>query len=282
MRIEGVLTLAFLFAFAGELLSRSLDSPFVAVVAATNSCALTGISPRRYEVNLCTSYSLTEGCCLAGVDATVRSSLVGITNNGVAECQMASNHIMALMSDIRAWMCMPCSRNEPRYRFLLKDGDIHIGGLAPPNPAADPEAYGWRVCKSFLYGSNRLQGVWGGDGSKYDNCGLNLPSCNQVSMVAYDSSTSSWTTEAAGSCSDSGYVIPSVAFGGSETPAEQILLRIPSAISDFTFFVVDETDPLYDSNTAPCLASVNGALGTSISFVVVGLMVFAATTLASM
>jgi hypothetical protein len=181
---------------------------------------------------------------------------------GGAGCGLSKHSVRAAYSQLRAWACFACDPNEPKYRLRTKIGDLHLGGKVKPALSAGDSDFTWRVCKSFLYGTNRSKGLWGGTAAQYDSCGLLTGTCVKSPVYNNTSQDFSATTPTCATpeeLSSSELVVPSVAFQSYEDPAAVMLSLLSQTIADFKFVVVDDTDPSFDGSKTPCFGSSSGS-----------------------
>lgn len=203
-----------------------------------------------------------DSCCTPGNDALAKEKFFDFVDNGPG-CSPSDHHIRATYREIRDFICLGCDPREPQYRFLAINGDAHLpGGANQPDPAAAPTEFVWRVCASFLYGPDGRSGLWGGDGGKYDKCGVNLRTpCSAHTLVGYDSVNQQFVDSGKGVlpadlfCGDD-TVIPSSEYGMSapnqRAAAREFLSVLPQWLPDFRFVITNDSAPDFNYNATPC------------------------------
>lgn len=224
---------------------------------ATNHCIATGMLPNKhFHLRFCGESYPHQRCCSSSTDTQNRESYVALTSTDAATCGPSSPASHKAMKEIRDFLCLPCDPHEPSYRYKQFDGDLHLGGQAPPNPDADPEEWAWRICKTFIFGKDGKSGMWGADGSKFNECGYSAAQCKNAAYLEYDENSSTWIRNFPETCTfpaDSGPVFPSLFYSGTELQkAAQVLQDAWSAVNNFAFYVVDDQHPSYSYDEAPC------------------------------
>lgn len=242
-------------------------------------CASTGLLPAETDgLEFCSQFT-EKACCVPGTDATAMAWYMDAMNLGQS-CSPSKHSVKATYKELREAMCLPCNPREPEFRFQIKYGDIAAGGIIPPDPSAAEDAFGYRMCRTWMYGADGNGGLWGTNGSRYDKCGLNVVELCQVStQVSYNPNTGLWedSGETAYRDCDEGVIIPSVEFASEDEPAAAFLsnfqVELPYA---FEFVVVDDTSPLFNATLTPCFNSASwGGWGpaTIVAFATILLLV---------
>lgn len=223
----------------------------------TNSCYATGGQPNSFfHLPFCGEVYSGKRCCPSQVDLQNRETYMTLTMSDSATCGPADPVVYRSMSEIRHFMCLPCDPQEPTFRYLQRDGDLHLGGQAPPNDEADPDEWGWRICQSFIFGKDRKSGLWGVDGDKFNKCGYSAVDCKNVVFLEYDNETESWLRHFPGPCdfiNDDTAIFPGRFYDGTELQKAALVLQdVWSAVDDFAFYFIDDYDPSYRFEDAPC------------------------------
>lgn len=244
-------------------LTAALDNTFF--FNRTNYCFMTATLPTKSENGLEFCYTHNpHACCLPATDANIRDAFEKITELG-AGCSRTKHSVKATYRELREFACLPCMREEPQYRYRTQIGDAHLpGGQNPPDSTAAATKYTWRVCRSFLYGFDGKSGLWGGDGKKYDACGVKqMSSCTSQHQWGFDPRLNSGAggfvesdqlvldLDPMAVCGDN-LIIPSVEFAEASDPAEQMLGLLAMEIPDFSFVVTNDSDPDFRFNETPC------------------------------
>lgn len=232
----------------------------LACVAASGSDALCHSSGRRpltpYGLELCYMHS-HRGCCLSGFDTQYIVPAYEAVLPPGAGCGAGSQRAYASMYALRRFLCLPCDPSEPLYRLRSVDGDIAKGGIVPPSTNSQPSEFTWRVCRSFLYGKpGSVRGLWGDDGSRYDECGVVLQTCPATPLFNVDSGQFSFPPTTCPTGTE--LVLPSVTLAESTDPGVELLLRVAQTMPDFQMVIVDDSDPAFDPAKTPCFGQSDG------------------------
>lgn len=189
-----------------------------------------------------------NSCCVPGNDLAAENAFYALVGTG-AGCSTSEHVVRATNNELRDFLCLGCDPKEPTYRYLGSKGDKDKGGVLDGDASLAPDQYVWRICASFLYGKDNKTGLWGGDGSKFNRCGLQIPQ-NGSAVLTF----------------------PQAEYGldapDQQTAAKLFLSVIPQWIPGFMYQVVDDTDPLYNWTAAPCFRGTNAAMGHATLFVV--------------
>lgn len=259
---------------AAPLLALLVVSLSVPVTATSDDgiCHTTGIPPKvPFALDVCYMHS-HNACCLTGYDKEIKNAYSAIISGG-SGCKPGAQRIRALLYSLLRYLCIPCDPNEPSYRFESVIGDQVDGGVVPPSLNSLPGELTWRVCQSFLYGPpGKHQGIWGVNGSHYDDCGIVLQSC--LSTPIFNMETQRFTSPSPNCSSESDLLIPSVAFRNSPNPALEMLSLIAQTMADFQIVVVNDSDPAYNYEKTPCFGRSSAASHHSAFSVVVSLALF--------
>jgi hypothetical protein len=171
-------------------------------------------------------------CCTPANDADAKAAFVAFTSLG-SGCAPADHRIRSAYREVRRFSCLACDPKEPRYRVSSLLGDTGAGGTIAADPAARPGDFVWRICLSFFFGKDGKSGLWGGDGRKFDACGIRAP---------------------AGSATT--FSLPSVAFAGMAQAdlAAAFVQQLPTILANFSAVVVNDSDPNFNYTNTPCFA----------------------------
>eukprot|EP00760_Papus_ankaliazontas_P011374 PhM_4_TR1473/c0_g1_i1/m.5075 len=235
-----------------------------------------------------------NSCCVPQLDSDAMEIYGNTVNLGLS-CSVSKHSIKVTYHPIREWFCLGCDPNEPKYRFKKSVGDKHLaGGQHDPDTSADSKAVTWRVCKSFLTGTDGNSGLWGNGGHMYDQCGILMENpCNGGKQVVWNPKMNNGDGAVTATqnpvldgwdpfmCGDN-LIIPSKEYINSENAGKEFLAAMaPPGFGDvdFSFVVTDDTkaDFVYDST--PCFRGLSGALGLLPSLTLTMMMVVVAVLL---
>jgi hypothetical protein len=265
------LALACLSCVAVQMVAGIPDSFFV---TRPEKCLASTQNPKKpLPLEFCHFHN-DNSCCTPGNDAIAKDAFYGLLAVGYG-CSASDHNVRATYSEVRHFMCMGCHPEEPTYRFRLTDGD---GGNIAADPAAAPDSFAWRVCESFLQGRDLTSGLWGADATKYDRCGVNMPStCQGVPFAGYDTSTSSFvystdTYVPPGANCGSEMIYPKAEYGADaesqRQAAQQFLAALPQWLPNFKFVIVNDTQPGFNYTATPCFRGGSSAMGRFIGVAV--------------
>lgn len=263
------------FVLAGILIvcCSSLEAQYF--IDNNHTCFVSGLPPSTPAgTDFCTDFA-SLSCCLPGFDVnTVQEAFFGLIPQGPG-CGSSKHSVRAAYSALRSFSCLPCDPREPEYRFRSQIGDIVNGGVVPASPTAADDEFTWRICKTFLYGRERgtlKRGLWGRNASHFTTCGLMLPQCKS-SRVYNTTSETFIDLDPACKSEDVDLLIPTLAFGGFDDPAVEMLSYVPQSIGGFQFVVVDDEDPSFSFSSTPCFGSDSAASSKIVSMGAVLLVV---------
>jgi hypothetical protein len=230
-------------------------------VTKTDRCWVTGLQPKNpFPLEVCFWFN-DNSCC----NPTTDQKVAGVFDGLIAGpgCAPMGHRVKSTYKEILQFLCMPCDPLEPKYRFRLRDGDT-IGQIAAD--ASQPaDAFGWKICKSFVQGINNMSGLWGTNGTRYDICGLTLGDSIVTPSVEYADDTDTSV--------DKQY-----------TAATRFLTAVAGLMwtrPNFTVSIVDDTVANYNFTGSPCYGRrtadrPNGALGAAM-MIVLAVATFLAT-----
>lgn len=217
----------------------------------TNYCfASTQPAQKPFPLEFC--YWLNDNsCCVPGTDLVAENAFYGMVSTG-AGCSPSDHKVRAINNEMRDFLCMPCDPNEPSYRFLTAVGDMAAGGVNGPSASAAPDDFTWRICASFLYGKDDKSGLWGGDGSKFDQCGVLLQTGNATSAQM---------------------IFPRAEYGdvadNQHQAAQNFLSVLPMWLPGFSFVITDDiTNTSFNYTATPCFRGTNSASSKAIAMAV--------------
>ena len=205
-----------------------------------------------------------NSCCTPGNDALAKDKFYQLLDIGPG-CAPSDHWVRATYAELRDFFCMGCHPSEPKYRFQTLVGDAHLGGENAPDLTVGSDDFTWRICASWLYDK-----VWGADGSKFDQCGINLRTpCSDHTQVGYDPSTGNFVASSVSVlpedlfCGDD-TVIPSSEYGipnenDSQAAARAFLSILPQWLPDFKFVVVNDSAVGFNYTLTPCFGYASGA-----------------------
>jgi hypothetical protein len=254
----------------------------------TSCMASTVESKKPRPLEFCYQYN-RDSCCTPGNDAAAKDAFLTMVEAG-AGCSPSDHSVRAAYREVRDFICMGCHPHEPLFRFQASVGDEHVGGTVAPNPAASDDAFVWRVCGSWLYGLDDNSGLWGGDGRKFDECGINLPTpCEGTPVMSFDSTTNTWVTgpsNAISPDSDCGtdIIFPRSEYGpyasSQKHAARMFLAALPQWLPNFNFVVVNDTQYGFNHSATPCFRGNYVASATSFAVAFTVVLAIAATVIA--
>jgi hypothetical protein len=195
-----------------------------------------------------------NSCCTSSNEDDIINYFQSAAGGLGAACSPSKHENKLNYWHVREWLCMECDPKEPTYRFLTRQGDIHLGGTTEGDPTAETTDFTWRVCKSFVYGKDGKGGLWGGDGKKYDDCGIkvqtNCEDAKQVYFVVSNNVTGEGEVVVSEQpvlagwdpymCGDSA-ITPSVEYSDLDEPAIAFMTAISPPSFDPPFVVIDDT-----------------------------------------
>merc|ERR1719333_1029036 len=203
-----------------------------------------------------------NSCCTPGNDALALEKFFILMDIGPG-CSPSEHSVRATYTEVRDYMCLGCHPDEPKFRYSERQGDAHLpGGTNAPNVNASADSFVHRICASFLYGKDGTKGLWGGNGSKFDACGINMPApCSDFRQVGYDGVSKQFVTSetAVGPLDiDCGgdVVFPSNEYGADASDqraaARAFIAALPQWLPDFKFVVVNDSAPNFNYTATPC------------------------------
>ena len=207
-----------------------------------------------------------RSCCNPGHDQAASGAFFGMLAAGPG-CAPMNQKVRATYREARELLCMPCDPLEPRFRVRRNIGDAHLGGSIAADPTAAENAFTWRICLSFVFGKpNDVGGLWGLDGSKYDDCGMQVQNdCNSRTQVTVNPATGALVDTGVSVAPDgiscgATFVVPSTEFANeTETGTDAQMSSMQRFVSkmphwmqtpDFTF--VDDLAARFVWNNTPC------------------------------
>lgn len=238
-------------------------------------CIVSARPPKKpLGLEFCSSYN-NKACCIPQLDKDIMEVFSKMTDLGIT-CSNSKHQIKITYMPIKEWMCLMCDPDEPRYRFLAKKGDAHLpGGQQEGDPNATTTKLKWRVCKTFLQGSDGMSGIWGRDGTMYDQCGILFENpCGDGKQVVWNPREKNGEGDVFATensvlqgwdpfmCGDN-LIIPSQEYRNEPEPAVAFLEKMKPTwfVGDveFEFVISDDTRPDFDRAATPCFRGLQGA-----------------------
>lgn len=229
----------------------------------TSNCLASTQEPRKPRPLEFCYWHNANSCCTPGNDALAMEKFFILMDIGPG-CSPSEHNVRSTYFEVRDYMCMGCHPEEPTFRYSERQGDAHLpGGTHGPNVNASEDSFVHRICASFLYGTgDETRGLWGGDGGKFDDCGINMPApCSDFRQVGYDGVAKSFVESdtAVGPLDiDCGgdVLFPRNEYG-AEAPnqraaARAFLAALPQWIPDFKFVVVNDSATDFNYSATPC------------------------------